>query len=52
MSTRYVPGHEAAPRTAPRRALHAILACTGLWFLLPGRIQGAICDCPVDRGDD
>lgn len=34
-----------------RGALITVLAAIGIWYLLPGRIQGAICNCPVDRGE-
>jgi hypothetical protein len=46
-----VPGHEAAPTTRVRRAAHRALTVTGMWWLLLGRIQGAVCGCPRCRGE-
>lgn len=47
-----VPDHEFVP-SGPwlgRRGVADVLIATGLWGLLPGRVQGALCNCPIDRG--
>jgi hypothetical protein len=48
---RYVQPHDNDLSTRPRRALAKVLAAVGVWFLLPGRVQGAVCNCPIDRGE-
>jgi hypothetical protein len=47
----YVPEHEAQPAGRVRAAIGALLEWLGLWRWLPGRIQGALCGCPVCRGE-
>ena len=46
----YVPGHEADPQGRIRRPLVKTLMAAGVWLLLPGRVQGLLCHCPLDRG--
>lgn len=44
-----VPGHPPNPPTPARRALVRALAATGVWHLLPGGAQGALCGCLLCR---
>jgi hypothetical protein len=46
----YVSGHEAAPSTRGRKLAHRALTVTGVWWLLPGRAQGAVCGCTLCFG--
>jgi hypothetical protein len=50
-TSRYVPGHDDTAASRPRRALITALAAVRVWQLLPGRVQGAICNCAIDRGE-
>jgi hypothetical protein len=50
LMARVVPEHDAAPSGPVRRVVVRVLAAAGVWHLLPGRAQGALCNCPVDRG--
>ena len=52
MSRIYVPGHEAAPSGPVRRFLVAFLETGGWWDRIPGRVQGFLCNCPIDRGGE
>lgn len=52
MSTRYVPPHNTSQASPTRRALIRVLAAMKVWDRLPGRVKGAACDCPIDRGTD
>lgn len=45
-----VEEHEVNPSGPVRRVVVKVLASTGMWLLLPGRIQGALCNCPIDQG--
>ena len=47
----YVPEHQAQPAGRVRTTIGALLARLGLWQWLPGRIQGALCGCPICRGE-
>jgi hypothetical protein len=49
----YVPEHQAQPAGKVRTTIGALLAGLGLWLWrwLPGRIQGALCGCPICRGE-
>jgi hypothetical protein len=44
-----VEGHEADPSGPVRRIL--VTALGPVWHLLPGRVQGFLCNCPLDRGE-
>lgn len=48
----YVPGHEYMPSGwwVGRRGLAELAIWSGLWQRLPGRVQGWLCGCLLDRG--
>ena len=47
----YVPEHQAQPAGRARTTIGALLEWLGLWRWLPGPIQGALCGCPICRGE-
>jgi hypothetical protein len=47
----YVPEHEAQPAGRVRAGIGALAEWLGLWRWLPARMQGALCGCPICRGE-